>query len=374
MSSSNPSMVELYRAVTDQVVDVLRQWSQRWAGHPKWASVLNKATLQHEVEESIVVLHHLQEWMTKSQKSLHLNEITVVDACCGKGLFSMILSFLQAGPWRQHKCVIKQIVLFDRAMINYHHIYMANQSADQEHRPKLLLWQHTDLHAYDELLDRLLALNSPLALVGIHLCKGLGPSVVSLVNGLGNKVCPFFCFAPCCLPRRAISKYVERENRVIPITQYEDTRAREIRRKAQQMLRVTRGKVGMCYLCWSREHRVRDCPDLQGKSEPEIAAMLKEAGRKIPCWKCGQVGHFKADCLNKAASKVDPPTIMMDVSAVLPSNDPFGTYCQIISTTIQQPQTIELHHTGLLSDAKHANTRKENWNCERKSIYIVASR
>jgi len=46
--------------VTNTVVQILRHWRDLWAGQSDWQSLLNKKSLLHEVEESIVAL---QFWL-----------------------------------------------------------------------------------------------------------------------------------------------------------------------------------------------------------------------------------------------------------------------------------------------------------------------
>jgi len=74
-----------------------------------------------------------------------------------------------------------------------------------------------NLHDYDQILDWLLHLETTLALVGIHLGKTLSPYAISLVHGLGPKIYPFFCSAPCGKPRIVTSQNEQLENHRIGI-------------------------------------------------------------------------------------------------------------------------------------------------------------
>jgi Methyltransferase domain/Zinc knuckle len=387
---SSPSK-EQYRSTTVQVVNILRQWGDMWAGHSAWKSVLNKTSLEHEVEESIVALYHLHEWL---QSRVERDCITVVDLCCGKGLFSMLLSYMVGLYWND--CGISNIVLLDKAVaIDWHHIHAANENAAHENRPHLDLWKGVNLHKYDPLLDRLLGLNTPLALVGIHLCKTLSPSAVSLVHGLGRSICPYFCLAPCCVPRVVTSKYMTAERRQIAIYQYEspDERSQRLNSMAQRDRAMGRDRRSLCYICKTEGHRVRDCTTLEKLCDSDRRQRLRDAARWIPCWQCGNVGHFKADCPSgtSALVRVEPPTRYWDIESVLTSSQPFEQYCQVLAESLQSElSTVVVHDTGLENDKQsrglvavhhndvaddHDGTENEFscWNQGRKGIYIVAA-
>ena len=50
---------EFYPETTSKVVEILKYWGEKWAGDIDWVSLLNKQSLLHECEESIVALHYL---------------------------------------------------------------------------------------------------------------------------------------------------------------------------------------------------------------------------------------------------------------------------------------------------------------------------
>ena len=370
---------ESFQSTTLQLVKILRQWGNVWAGHPAWKSVLNKKSLYHEAEESIVALHHLNEWLQSQAKGK--NSITVVDLCCGKGLFSMFLSYMIMHFWKD--CRVSKIILLDKSvMIDWRHIDAANKIAPLENRPHLELWKGVNLHKYDTVLDRLLQLDATLALVGIHLCKTLSTSAISLVHGLGEQTCPFLCLVPCCVPRVVTSRMMPDDRRRIGIHQYESPSDRHLRRSAISLRDRARRRGGedidverLCYVCDVNGHRARDCPTLAKLDKDEDRyTMLKEAAKKTPCWRCGHVGHFKADCpgTNVMASYIEPPMQYWDIESILNSSHPFEQYCQVLAESLPPSLTVSSHDTGLTNAKMLAHNNDLNWNQGRKGIYIVA--
>jgi hypothetical protein len=362
-----------------------------------WNSIFCKASLRHEVEESIVALHHLQKWMSSSTRgddSKH-TKLTVVDICCGKGFFSMLLSYMVGNFWQD--CGIANIVLIDKATgINWQYIDVANETATAENRPLLTLWKGVNLHEYDDVLDRLLGLQTTLALVGIHLCKNLSPAAVSLVHGLGREKCPYMLLAPCCLPRSITSKSIKSSGKNLRVYQYEDPLERSKRLVAtkQRNRALGKGRKGICYLCSSttNDHRVRDCHVLKGTSPVERKAILHAACLLLPCWQCGEVGHQKADCLVPAMpTKEEPPSRYYNVASISTAPQPFAQYCQVLGTALRQDDdqhgtedaltvstfsNVVIHETGLTNtDSAHEQdpSQEGDWTKGRKSIYIVAT-
>ena len=66
-----------------------------------------------------------------------------------------------------------------------------------------------------------------------------------------------------------------------------------------------------------------------------------------------------------------PPTIDLDLTSVLESENPFERYCKILSDSFEFFEHTKLVDSGAVSSATH-NDDKRNWNRERKSLYIIA--
>ena len=419
-----------YGPLCEEVACVLRGWGHRWAGQNSFQSLLNKSSLLHEVEESIVAIQSLLDWIKgvlrregsndachdrkiqqlnksavsegkDSQRNL-IREITVVDVCCGKGIFSMLLSYLAARE--NDVCrpfhIIKRIIMADKITskkVNWQHIDVTNDDVltftacvKDDHlseenkihdktvagvinfaRVPIEVWGGCNIHD-DNFLHKLLSLHEILALVGIHLCKHLGPRLVSLFNTLGKDTAPFMCLAPCCLPRLNRRSSGDCS---IEVSLYESEGDRTDREKAT-LLRdraLGRDTRNACFLCKDRNHRGRDCPSLP-LDEPERTRIVRAAAAVSPCWRCGIIGHQKVDCRSEQVSTRPTlrkaPAVTISVSNVLLEKNPFGYYCKILSEAAQG--RIEIRETKLVSDASH--DQDKNWNGKRKATYILAQR
>jgi len=203
-------------------------------------------------------------------------EIIIVDACCGKGVFSLLCSYAfrqqrqentisdddddddnnnNNNNDRGYNCnynVRKIIMLDNDADLKWDHVDATNEYTDSaaitdNNRPIIECWSRCNLHEIDTMVYRLsqevqevvkqqqseehddedesslsLSLSttttsnditSPiLAVVGIHLCKTLSPTCIGIVNALGPTICPFLVLAPCCLPRSVIRQSKMKSN------------------------------------------------------------------------------------------------------------------------------------------------------------------
>jgi hypothetical protein len=416
-----------YPDVTPRVIQILRDLAAKWDGDPEWRSLLDKRSLYHELEESIVALHYLllniQKQSSSSSSSVDEEEeekkqVTVVDACAGKGFFSFLLAYLKPSN-------VCRIVLLEKATnINWHHIHMANQDDDDDddgddidgdentsttrisnrrrRRPPISIWSDTNLHDYDNVLQRLLDFEkSSIAMVGIHLCKQLSPSFCGLVNGLGSK-CIYACLAPCCLPRAVTSqKHNKNKNNnnnnkyslQIQLPETPDQRSARIdyMERRERAKRKSSAAVGPCYHCQDPTHLVKECPVIKTLPRDEQIQIGMDYHRDtIPCWNCLELGHYKMDCPMAVERSnpvsMPPPYLRLDVSHVLASEHPFKQYCHILSQSLQglAYQHCQVLETDLVQDSsKHQqrqkqdvvehDTKNKNWNGQRKSIFIVVT-
>ena len=360
-----------YHDTTKDVLAVLTRWSMDYVGDDNWRSLLNKSNLRHEIEESIVALYHLRRW-TANRNSTETPFIAV-DGCCGKALFSMLLSYLAA----EHDDLssLSRIILFDKDRnIDWRHVQSANQSrlelthgSGQRPRPIMEVWAGINLHDYDSsILPKLQSYNTPIALTGIHLCKTLGPAFVSLANQLGRHQAPYLCLAPCCLPRRTA---------ILSIGQYEAPMQRNVRLQMTQNRHLARERwQAKCYVC-QENHHVLDCPRKYHYSNEEAwNNAVASALIQLPCWKCGKIGHRRDECRDDEMNNGLVPALVkkrMDLS-ILRDTDLYESYCEILATFVQHTERLEVVDSGLTSP--HSDENESNWNRHRKSIFIVATR
>lgn len=373
--------------ITSKVIQILHQWASQWSGRQGWQTLLNKKSLLHEVEESIVSLQILNNWLEQRSKN---SPVILVDVCCGKGIFTMLASYFYCNKTTTD---VSDIIMLDKQDINWNHITASNEKVlkEGENRPLIETWQ-CNLHEVDDLVRRLEAKQKRLALVGIHLCKQLSPACASVVNALGPQKAPFLCLAPCCLPlaarnfaktsRQQTNVQKEKIKTTISVRTYESVEAREARNEANRRRSAARKRTFFdqpCILC-SEIHPVQKC-GLLPAAENEQMIIFERAASLRPCWKCGQIGHKKADCPNnfQESSKPQltlPPTIDLDLSVAFLNNTkaPFDCYCGMLASAIER-DSVQIIDSGLTNTNAHYDNdaNRDNWNAQRKSLYIVAS-
>ncbi|KAI2493114.1 methyltransferase domain-containing protein [Fragilaria crotonensis] len=304
-----PRSIQEYGQSTADVVQVLKEWSRDHSGDDNWRSLLNKANLQNEVEESIVALHHLRKWTSTPNTT---TPFIAVDVCCGKGLFSMLLSYVAI----RHRDLagLSRIILLDKDLnIDWRHVIAANQDqgairVGQYTKPTMEIWAGSNLHDYDStILPKLQSYNQTIALTGIHLCKNLAPSLIGLANQLGPEIVPYLCLAPCCLPRRTA---------LLKIGQYEPPMQRNVRLQMQQYRNAARQRRptttnGCCYVCQGAHH-VRECPQQYHYADAnDWNTAVATALAQRPCWNCGKLGHHRDECSERSAALIQQPVAQL---------------------------------------------------------------
>ena len=354
-ASDDAILSTTHHLVAEKIVPILLKWGRKWAGEKEWQGILNKSSLLHEVEESVVALSLLLRYISNMNDDDE--EITIVDVCSGKGIFSMLASYVFQNDHR-----VKHIIMLDKASIKWNHIDIINQNAAEECRPLIETWQ-CNLHEIDQVVDRLESIQTPVSLIGIHLCKTLGPACIGIVNSLDSSHCPLLVLAPCCLPRAVThTKRNTVKQSTIEIRQHESKSQREARRVAKEK----RNAAMM---------RKRSKPLESFTRGDQVDILIENTQPQGACWKCGSVGHLKADCPSTQTTGkpplIKPPVIEIDVSNVLSSSRPFDAYCDLLATSIQR-NLVEVVETGLFNNK--SEHQRGNWNNGRKSIYIVATK
>jgi len=351
---------------------------------PSQRNVINKPNLLHEIEESMVAIGKFLEWLDSSGMDFSKQSVVFVDICCGKGICSLLASHLFENDNRVSKIIMMDKPdneLSQNGHLDWSHLVHANENAVPEHRP-LIEARKGNLFETDKIIDWLSTARGtdPMAFVGIHLCKNLSPTFVGIGNALGASQVPFMCLAPCCLPQVVVQGKNNHRNKLLEVAQYEAPLQRQARLKAAQLRRNARYRHSKatreCFLCKVTNHAVRQCPELASYSSSKQCKILEQAAALEPCWKCGQLGHRKKDCPSKQESSIPTlipkPMMHKNVSYIMDTEDPFASYCQLLSTTIDR-ESVSLFESQLEKTESSLLEHGSNWNRYRKTIYIVAN-
>lgn len=369
--------------LTSDVIRVLKKWGSEWADVPSQRNVINKPNLLHEIEESMVAIGKFVEWLDSSDMDFSKQSVVLVDICCGKGICSLLASYLFENDSR-----VSKIIMMDKpdnevsqdGHLDWSHVVHANKNSISEQRPPIEA-QKKNLYETDAIIDWLSSARGtdPMAFVGIHLCKNLSTTFVGIANVLGASQVPFMCLAPCCLPRVAIQGKNHHRNK-LEVAQYEAPLQRQARLKAASLRRNAKQRHSKatreCFLCKSTNHTVRQCPELTSHSNTKQSEILERTSALEPCWKCGQLGHKKSDCPSEQESSIPAlipkPMMRKSVSHILDTQNPFASYCQLLSTTIDR-ESVSLFESELEKTESSFLEHRSNWNRHRKTIYIVAN-
>lgn len=369
-----------FHTLTPAVTEILRHWGTQWADNDTQQNLLNKANLLHEVEESVFALGLLMEWLDSPSFKNNYEMIDLIDLCCGKGICSLLASYLFANDTR-----IASIVMMDKpdnaqdgsGSLDWSHVGTANAFAEMDNRP-LIITHKENLFETDKIVNWLSKKEVPIAFIGIHLCKNLSPTFIGIANALGPSKVPFLCLAPCCLPRVVVQSRKKPKNR-LEVAQHELPLQRQARLRADQLRRNARKRhsssTRKCILCESTEHTVGQCSRLASYSDSEQVSIFQRASELEPCWKCGEIGHQKKDCPSTQASNVPAlirqPVFQKDVSHIMHTANPFAAYCGLLSTTIERESVLVVESEVQKTESSLLD-HGTNWNRDRKTIYIVA--
>lgn len=327
--------------VVQQVLRLLNRWGME--NKTKRRQIVCKRSLKHEIEECLPALQHLNDWRRGNRGTF-----VAVDVCGGKGVFSLLLKELTVTEpsWKTEGATLDKVILVEWAEnIDWGHLECEAPGDIQAE-----VWRKCNVNDIDEVVDRLLQeSNSRLVLTGIHLCGQLSLSFLSIVNGLGADRCPCFCLVPCCMPKEVL-KNKPTDDRIRPAMLYvhtrEDKNSRSVRIDIERRRLTLRKKLT--------------------KESPE--------GTLYPCWSCGRFGHRKAACTDPLTFRIAPPVLSLDVSRILRDPSPCTAYCKLLMTSLDGDwENRRLWETGIIS-LEGLKQPESNWNRDRKSIYLVASR
>jgi Zinc knuckle len=233
---------------------------------------------------------------------------------------------------------------------------------------------------------------------------------VSLVNLLGQEMCPYVCLVPCCLPRVVRSARIPRATETNDIDKsindnkhhfssnlqvylHENDEQRQKRLNKLKVRDQRRNRNSVCYICQSKDHLLHQCSQFINLLDTEQKQLVKDFSTSRPCWECGNYGHFKASCPIRASNRdyneskmikendlnmfLEPPIKRFDINNLFKEPDPILAYCHLLSAGFEwwnASHSKQIVQTGLTTNSAKGLKgcdSKNNWNKHRKSIYII---
>ena len=414
-----------YLKVIENVIAVLNSWARRWCGDSNWQSFLNRKSFLHEVEEAIVPLTSLIEYTQLAAHNSVQVELVVMDMCCGKGFFGMILTYL-ANFYPLLKSMVKRIVCiekntdvkwshFKEANLDFELNCSSNISSDLYACIPIDIWENTNIHSEafeykvlnynvdgvcnkneSEVGSKLAGVScakimrrTEVFLVGIHLCRRLSSRFIELNNLLMNNVTSASLagsiLAPCCLPRFGDQIYIRRKLNILNYKTYQSF-------QNDNMV----WNKDMCWKCGSLEHVKADC------TAPDAVISQNRKKRKL-----NQTKHMNGE------GNPGPPEdyhtapddyFFVDMQLAQISQQPFQYWCNylhsaiqcgichsndagyiqtsgIYETTVIEADLVNSHliqqpaDTSMIHDKNNDllrinNSISNNWNYNRKTTWI----
>lgn len=334
-----PLAVE-YGVEVEMLTSIMRRWLQNWTG-PEWRSFLNKASFLHEMEEVVVPLHCLLDFLARDTAS---EDVILVDLCAGKGFLAFCVAELANGVPLLGR--LRSVVVLDKGDFGWEHFELrakdlgnaeASGAGNGEVNVNAELWPGVNL--FDASLPaRLATLKGGVVIVGTHLCRRLSSRAVELFNLV--PAARYLILAPCCIPNpKETSIVVARrsEELVDAIAQGctcgFDSAGRRSKRK--------------CGLCWK-----------QGA-----------------CWRCGQVGHENKDCPGRPANPC--LGVVIDPAALWATHqEPFSSWVEALRSALSVPsRRIDAELRSPAKQAHDAAVAEQNPNNRyggRRMSWIVA--
>jgi len=196
---------------------IVHRWVREWGKDPECRNFLRRRRFLEELEEALVACHlvieHLRLHPTGdlcmdsgpsaplSTAALPLgsgSKKVVYDLCCGKGFFSLLLSFLlplvpDLGTQ------VSEIVMADKNSAVHNSIGLGHIRAAQAAEGCVPL-RFVKANLHDKQLPVTLGMTPDMraVLVGIHLCERLSSRCVHLYQAMAEVDC--LILSPCCVP------------------------------------------------------------------------------------------------------------------------------------------------------------------------------
>ena len=452
-STSTSTSTTSNHVLLPKVISILEEWWEEYQHDEEmYNGILNKVNLLDEIEESITALGYFVKWLENNNSDnvgSTSNPIALVDVCCGKGICSLLASYVLRDYY--HDGRISKIVMIDQNLeLDWSYVSIVNNNKDSKSSQKPTIpietMQGINLFEMDDVIDRLMEIatansssplsslspsqhqpnqqqnqqQSQLAMIGIHLCKNLSPTLIGITNILGPNTCPFVCLAPCCLPRIVLTSQSSNNTNKnknkkgnMPKQQQKKTQKQKSTKNMVMEIASYESPIQRQARILAKQKRINAKQRMRKQDEVSPSQQQQQDDSNYYCWKCGEIGHIKRDCPSTQTSSlpslISRPVIQLNVSTIgdrmkVKGDDDnynnnaintdssnsgggsnlFDDYCSWLSTSLER-NTVTLHkasysntngsYSGSSSDhlTNNNNSNTNNWNRHRKSIFIVGT-